>query len=35
MIALGNHQPPLDRADAAFHQTRMLVEHEAIDAGIA
>ncbi len=35
MIALGNHQPPRDRADAAFHQAGMLVEHEAVDAGVA
>ena len=35
MIALGDHQPPRDSADAAFHQARMLVEYEAVDAGIA
>ena len=35
MIAFGNHQPPRDRADAAFHEAGMLVEHEAVDAGIA
>ena len=35
MIVLGNHQPPRDCADAAFHEARMLVEHKAVDAGIA
>ena len=35
MIARGNHQPARYRTDAAFHQTGMLVEHEAVDAGIA
>jgi hypothetical protein len=35
VIALGDHQPPRDRADAAFHQTGMLVENEAGDTGIA
>jgi hypothetical protein len=35
MIALGNHQPPRDRADAALDKARMLVEHDAVDPGIA
>src|SRR5437763_1870530 len=35
MIALGDHQPPRDRADAALDDARMLVEHEALDPGIA
>jgi hypothetical protein len=35
MIALGNHQPPRDGADAAFDEARMLVEHDAVDPGVA
>src|ERR1043166_7157173 len=35
MIALGDHQPPRDGADAALDQARMLVEHDALDPGIA
>src|SRR4051794_31397098 len=35
VIAFGNHQPPRDCTDAAFHEAGMLVEHEAVDAGIA
>ncbi len=35
MIAVGDHQPPRDGADAALHQARMLVEYKAVDAGLA
>ena len=34
VVALGDHQAPRDRADAAFDEARVLVEHEAVDAGI-
>ena len=35
MIAVGNHQAPRDRPDAALDKAGMMIEHEAIDAGIA
>ena len=35
MIALGDHQAPRDRADAAFDEAGVMIEHEALDAGVA
>lgn len=35
MIAFGDHQPPRDRADAAFHQTRVLIKDMTVDPGVA
>jgi hypothetical protein len=34
MIAIVDHQPPLDRTDAALDETGMLIEHQAFDPGI-
>ena len=35
VVALGNHQAPRDRTDAAFDEAGMMIEHEAVDAGVA
>ena len=35
VVAFGDHQAARDRADAAFDEAGMMVEHEAVDPGVA